>query len=76
MSRFYATLTATLIIFATGCCDEKGLPSALRNLYSNKASERNKALLLMSKCGDRVDKRAKYHHRCYGAPCDLRGHLL
>lgn len=55
MSRFYATLAATLIIFATGCCDEKGLPSALRNLYSDKASERNKALLLMSKCGDRVE---------------------
>lgn len=55
MSRLYATLTATLLFFATGCCDEKGLPSALRDLYSDKASERNKALLLISKCGDRAD---------------------
>lgn len=55
MTRLYATLIAALIIFTAGCCDEKGLPSALRNLYSEKASERNKALLLMSKCGDRVE---------------------
>ena len=40
---------------ATGCCDEKGLPQALRNLHSEKASERNKALLLIGKCGERVD---------------------
>lgn len=55
MSRFYAPLAFMLIIFATGCCDEKGLPNALRNLYSEKASERNKALLLVSKCGERVE---------------------
>jgi len=55
MTLLYTTLLATLIIFTTGCCDEKGLPNALRDLYSEKASERNKALLLMSKCGDRVE---------------------
>lgn len=55
MTRLYAAFIATLIIFTTGCCDEKGLPNALRNLYSEKASERNKALLLMSKCGGRVE---------------------
>lgn len=55
MTRLYATLIATVIFFTTGCCEEKGLPNALRDLYSERASERNKALLLISKCGDRVE---------------------
>jgi HEAT repeat protein len=55
MTRLYATFIATVIFFTTGCCDEKGLPRALRDLYSEKASERNKALLLTSKCGERVE---------------------
>lgn len=48
----------SIIIFAvtlTGCCDEKGLPKALKNLYSEKASERNQALLQIGRCGDRVE---------------------
>ncbi len=40
-------------IAATGCCDKDGLPNALRALNSDKASERNKALLLIAKCGER-----------------------
>ena len=42
-------------ITATGCCDKEGLPSALRALNSEKASERNKALLLIAKCGERAE---------------------
>jgi len=45
---FLATIMA-------GCCDEKGLPGALRALNSDKASERNKALLLVAKCGERAE---------------------
>jgi HEAT repeat protein len=55
ITRIYTTFIATLIVCTTGCCDEKGLPRALRDLYSEKASERNKALLFVSKCGDRVE---------------------
>jgi HEAT repeat protein len=37
------------------CCDERALPTAIRNLYSDKASDRNKALLLIARCGDRAE---------------------
>jgi HEAT repeat protein len=42
-------------VAVVGCCDEKALPTALKNLYSDKASERNKALLLIAQCGDRAE---------------------
>lgn len=47
-------LLIALLAFA-GCCDQNALPKALRDLYSDKASERNKALLLIAKCGDRAE---------------------
>ena len=47
--------TVLMIVTMVGCCDEKALPKALKDLYSDKASERNKALLLIGKCGERVE---------------------
>jgi HEAT repeat protein len=49
--RLLLILTLTL----AGCCDEKAFPTALRALNSEKASERNKALLLIAKCGERAE---------------------
>lgn len=46
---FFALLTSV------GCCDDKALPKALRDLYSEKPSDRNKALLLIAKCGERAE---------------------
>jgi HEAT repeat protein len=42
-------------ILLAGCCDDKALPGALKNLNSAKASERNKALLVVGKCGGKVE---------------------
>ena len=50
-----ACLLVSLAIAGMGCCDEKGLPNALRALNSEKASERNQALLLLGKCGARAE---------------------
>ena len=36
-----------------GCCNEKSLPDALRNLNSPNASDRNKALQVITQCGSR-----------------------
>lgn len=47
--------TVLMIVTMIGCCDEKALPKALKDLYSDKASERNKALLLIGKCGERAE---------------------
>ena len=43
------------IILLSGCCDEKGLPAALKGIYSKQASERNKALLIISRCGAKAE---------------------
>ena len=40
-------------IIVSGCCDEKSLPTALRNLNSLNASDRNKALQVIAQCGSR-----------------------
>lgn len=48
-------LMVALTISIAGCCDEKGLPNAIRALNSENASERNKALLLLAKCGERAE---------------------
>jgi len=45
---------ASFTLFAA-CCDQRALPNALKNLYSPQASDRNKALLLIAKCGDRAE---------------------
>jgi HEAT repeat protein len=55
MRAFLHTTSLTFFIAAqlAGCCDDTALPSALKNLSSDKASERNKALLLIAQCGKR-----------------------
>ena len=50
-----ALLVSLLSVTLAACCDEKALPGAIRNLYSDKASERNKALLLIANCGKRAE---------------------
>lgn len=37
----------------TACCDEKALSGALKDIYSDKAHQRNKALQVISQCGKR-----------------------
>ncbi len=51
----HAWLIVALTISASACCDEKAIPNAMRALNSENASERNKALLLLSKCGERAE---------------------
>lgn len=51
----HAWILVALAITCTACCDEKALPNAIRALNSEKASERNKALLLLAKCGERAE---------------------
>lgn len=57
MIRRVAVTTLTLLLATTAiaCCDDKALPKALRDLYSDKPSEKNKALLLIAKCGERAE---------------------
>ena len=53
--RVCLTFALGVSIAVTGCCDKDSLPNALRALNSEKASERNKALLLIAKCGERAE---------------------
>jgi HEAT repeat protein len=46
-------LTAALL---AGCCDKEALPEAFDQLYSSQAAERNKAALVLARCGERSDK--------------------
>lgn len=50
-----AVLLGILTVACVGCCDERGIPAALRALHSEKASERNQALLLLARCGARAE---------------------
>lgn len=38
------------------CCDEKALPQAFERLQSESASERNKALHVLGRCGERAER--------------------
>jgi HEAT repeat protein len=50
-----ALVLISMTVLSAGCCDEKALPAAFRALNSEKASERNQALLLIAKCGERAE---------------------
>lgn len=54
-SRLIVMAGFLTLLNTTACCDDKALPKALRDLYSDKASERNKALLLIAKCGEKAE---------------------
>ena len=45
---------AALVMMA-GCCDEKALPGAMQRLESSQASERNQALHVVGRCGQRAE---------------------
>ena len=44
------------IAAAAGCCDEKALPRAIAALQSDSAAERNKALHVVGRCGERSER--------------------
>lgn len=46
-------LAFLISLTVTACCDEKALSGALKDIYSDKASQRNKALQVISQCGKR-----------------------
>ena len=46
----------SVLLSLAGCCDTEGIPTALRNLNSPKASDRNKALHLLAHCGERGEQ--------------------
>jgi|LakMenE01Jun11ns_1017448.scaffolds.fasta_scaffold9476581_1 hypothetical protein len=43
-------------VFGSACCDEKALPHAFERLQSESASERNKALHILGRCGGRAER--------------------
>ena len=54
MKRHSVLFFAILIsLSVSACCDEKALSGALKDIYSDKASQRNKALQVISQCGKR-----------------------
>jgi HEAT repeat protein len=48
-------LHAALVVLLAGCCDERALPTALKNINSAKPSDRNKALQVIAQCGARSE---------------------
>ncbi len=45
-----------IAVFGSACCDEKALPQAFERLHSENASERNKALHVVGRCGARAER--------------------
>jgi HEAT repeat protein len=57
LTKTVRLLQAALAIgILAGCCDEKGLPRAIDSLQSESASERNKALHVVGRCGARSER--------------------
>ena len=50
-----AALFIALCAVVQGCCDEDALPRAIDQLSSPKASERNQALHVVGRCGQRSE---------------------
>lgn len=51
-----ALLILALVLFSTACCDEQALPRAIERLQSESASEQNKALHVVGRCGARAER--------------------
>lgn len=57
LRRTVITLGLVLVVaFGSACCDEKALPEAFERLQSESASERNKALHVLGRCGERAER--------------------
>lgn len=56
MSKVNALLLCVVVSNSLSCCDEGALPRAIDQLTSPKASERNKALHLVGRCGSKAER--------------------
>ena len=45
-----------LVFGVSACCDERALPRAIEQLQSPNASDRNKALHVVGRCGERSER--------------------
>jgi len=54
--RVVGTVLALFLSLLSACCDEAALPKAIDQLTSSKASDRNKALHTVGRCGTKADR--------------------